>query len=109
MRPLAIVVFGAITASASASNTQTVQDNQDPRAVVLTRLNEHRTAAGLSTVEEDPELSKGCQAHADYISKNKGREELKGQGMHREAKSLPGYSEAGHVAAADSDIAFYGR
>jgi hypothetical protein len=71
---------------------------------VLARLNEHRKIAGLDPVVEDKELSKGCQLHAEYVSLNDGKDELEDGGLHREAKHLPGYTDAGDSAAPRSVI-----
>jgi len=67
-------------------------------AAVLERLNAHRKAAGLELVVDDPDLSRGCAAHADYLVKNVDQPSAQGLGLHSEDPRLPGYSKEGERA-----------
>jgi uncharacterized protein YkwD len=70
------------------------------------RINVFRKIAGLSPVALDPVLSKGCQAHADYLVTNSGHPSLEGLGSHDEDPKLPGFTEEGRRAGKSSDIFF---
>jgi uncharacterized protein YkwD len=70
------------------------------------RINVFRKIAGLEPVTLDPVLSKGCQAHADYLVKNSGHPSTEGLGGHDEDPKLPGFSEEGRRAGKSSDISF---
>jgi uncharacterized protein YkwD len=74
-------------------------------ARIVAQVNAYRKIAGVEPVSLDPELSKGCQAHAEYLARNHGRPELQGLNVHKEDPSLPGYSEEGARAAQASVIA----
>jgi hypothetical protein len=79
-------------------------DGLDRKAVE--RLNEFRKIAGLPAVTLDPALSKGCQAHANYLLKNIDQPSTQGLGAHDEDPKLPGYTEEGAKAGKSSDIHF---
>jgi uncharacterized protein YkwD len=66
---------------------------------MLARVNYHRRNAGLAPVKLDPELSKGCQLHARYLSRNANNPATRGLEMHREDPSLPGATPEGARAA----------
>lgn len=70
----------------------------------LLRLNQVREAAGLSKVTLDPKLTKGCQAHADYLVKNAAAIRTKGFNVNDEIDSLPGYTPEGQKAAQRSSV-----
>jgi uncharacterized protein YkwD len=70
------------------------------------RINVFRKIAGLNPVTLDPVLSKGCQAHADYLVTNSGHPSTEGLGGHDEDPKLPGFSEEGRRAGKSSDISF---
>ncbi len=73
-------------------------------ATVLHRFNAYRTAAGVPAVALDPALSRGCQAHADYLVRNAvvlARSKFR---VNDEDPSLPGFSALGQRAARQTDI-----
>jgi uncharacterized protein YkwD len=76
----------------------------DGIADVLQCVNFYRKAAGLEPVESDPGLSKGCQAHAEYLVKNAGHPSTQGLGAHDERADLPGFTPEGQRAGKASDI-----
>jgi hypothetical protein len=76
----------------------------DAETQALERINFFRKQAGLAAVTADPELSKGCLAHAQYLAKNADHPSAKGLGMHKEDPKLPGYTEEGARAGASSVI-----
>lgn len=94
-----------------AGNTQEVKAPAAPANIspevrrAWERVNELRRAAGLSPVELDPTLSKGCQAHAHFLNLNRGSAATRGMGAHSEKEGMPGYTEAGAAAAVNSVIA----
>jgi uncharacterized protein YkwD len=70
-------------------------------------LNDMRNAAKLPPVLVDAELSRGCQAHADYIAANRGHPKLATvAGLQDEDAALPRFSEEGKKAARASILAF---
>jgi uncharacterized protein YkwD len=73
---------------------------------VLAQVNGYRKEAGLPAVTLDAGLSRGCQAHADYLVRNEDQPSTQGLGGHDEDPKLPGYSEAGQKAGKAADIAF---
>jgi hypothetical protein len=77
---------------------------RDATDEVLTRINAHRRAAGLSPVVLDPALTNGCAAHAAYLVLNAGHPSVRGAGVHREDPTLPGFSDAGAEAGKHADI-----
>jgi uncharacterized protein YkwD len=85
---LAALAFGAVRLHAA-----------DPDAPALDKLNAARTAAGLAPVTLDPALSKGCLAHARYLSQNFEQMSKQGQPTNDELPAMPGYSEEGKSAA----------
>src|SRR5262249_606661 len=62
--------------------------------------------AGLNAVTLDPELTKGCLAHAQYLVKNAKDTSTHGLGAHNEDPKLPGYTDEGKKAGAAADIAW---
>ncbi len=68
------------------------------------RFNLARLSAGLPKVTLDPEVSKGCQAHADYLIRNAKQLGVKGFSANDEDPALPGYSAAGQKSARRSDV-----
>lgn len=71
----------------------------------LAKVNAYRARANLPAVALDPQLSRGCLAHARYIVLNADHPALQGLGAHDEDPKLPGFSEAGRQAGKASDIA----
>jgi uncharacterized protein YkwD len=71
----------------------------DQDATALEKLNAARTAAGLGAVALDPALSKGCLAHARYLSQNFEQMSKQGQATNDEVPAMPGFSEEGKAAA----------
>jgi len=75
-------------------------------AKILDRINTYRKTLGLNPIKRfDPALSKGCQAHAEYLVKNSNNPSTAGLGMHNEDAKLPGYSQEGERAGKNSVIA----
>jgi uncharacterized protein YkwD len=73
---------------------------------ILERVQAYRKAAGLKSVELDQDLSKGCQAHCNYLVVNDGKPELEGLKAHEEVMSLPAATPEGEKAGKSSDIAW---
>lgn len=71
---------------------------------VVARLNEMRRAAGLGAVTMDVDLSRGCQAHADYVIAHFA--ELDDKSMQSEDPARAGFSDEGQKAARASMLAF---
>ena len=67
---------------------------------VLEAVNAHRARAGLGRVRLSPALSKACDLHALYLSKN----EVKGLSGHDEDPKAAGYTEEGAKAGKRSVI-----
>jgi len=67
---------------------------------VLEAVNGHRTRAGLGKVRLSASLSRACDLHALYLSKNDAR----GLSGHEEDPKAPGYSEEGAKAGKRSVI-----
>jgi uncharacterized protein YkwD len=88
--------------------TFTTEDDSDKNGVLakkaLDRVNRYRAEAGLTPVTLDAELSRGCAAHARYLSLNLGHPATAGLGAHNEDLKLPGASELGRKAGLASDI-----
>ena len=63
------------------------------------RLNLFRKAAGLGPVALDPELSKGCQAHAHYLARNLDVAKPDTPDVYEEDPKKVGYSVEGERAA----------
>jgi len=80
------------------------QQEANPDAQALERINFYRKAAGLKPVTADPALSKGCLAHAQYLVTNAAQPSAQGLGMHKQDPSLPGYTKEGSKAAAAAVI-----
>jgi uncharacterized protein YkwD len=73
---------------------------------VLEQVNGYRKQVGVGAVTLDAALSRGCQAHADYLVRNEDQPSTQGLGGHDEDPKLPGYSEEGKKAGKAADIAF---
>jgi uncharacterized protein YkwD len=79
----------------------------------LTVLNGYRASLGVPPLTEDPTLSHGCLAHAEYLMTNyrqmfeEGRQP--GTLFHSEDESKPGYSSEGLAAAQASDVVYQPR
>lgn len=80
-------------------------DGKDFEAEVLDKVNAVRKVAGLSAVKADADLTRACQAHADYLIQNLEAAEKGKLNVHDEDAKLPGFSEAGRKAAKASVIA----
>jgi uncharacterized protein YkwD len=63
----------------------------------LGRFNELRKAAGLPPITLDESLTRGCQAHAEYLGRNLAAG--KDRPLNTEDPSLPGYTKEGKEAA----------
>ena len=74
-------------------------------AKALALVNGFRAHAGLKPVTLDETLSRGCVAHARYLSLNEGHPALQGLKAHDEDMSLAGASKEGQTAGKASDIA----
>lgn len=75
-----------------------------PDAEVLGRVNAFRKAAGLAAVQLDPDLSKGCMEHAEYMKKNKGTDAMEGLNAHTQRADLPGATAAGAACGKAADL-----
>jgi uncharacterized protein YkwD len=73
-------------------------------ARTLERLNAARTAAGLSVMTADPLLSRGCQAHAEYLVRNAALINAKKIGTNDEDPKLSGFTAEGKQSAHQSYI-----
>jgi uncharacterized protein YkwD len=76
-----------------------------PEARARDHLNALRAVAGLPPVAADPELCRGCLAHARYVATNSARLGKPGFSPDEEDESLPGFSEDGRRAAAAGILA----
>jgi uncharacterized protein YkwD len=74
-------------------------------AELVSQLNAHRARAGLGPVALDPSLSRGCLAHARYVSRNVNHPAVQGLGIHEQDKRLPGATPEGAKAGKGSVIA----
>jgi len=74
--------------------------------IVVDRLNEFRRVANVPEVAFDAELSKGCQAHADYLARNGVMRGKEGFVVNDEDPKLPGFSESGQEAARRTSVFF---
>lgn len=71
------------------------------------KLNEMRKFAKLAPLNVDVDLSRGCQAHADYVAANREHPKLAtAAGLKEEDPSLSGYGDDGKQAAKVSLVAF---
>jgi uncharacterized protein YkwD len=77
-------------------------------ARLVEAVNVYRRRAGLAPVRLDPELSRGCVAHAEYLARNVDQPATQGLGGHEEDAALPGYSEEGRRAGKSAVIAIGG-
>jgi uncharacterized protein YkwD len=74
-------------------------------ALLRDRVNQARRQAGLGEVVFDDGLSRGCQAHARYVSRNLGHPNVQGLGIHDEDDRLPGATPDGARAGKAAVIA----
>ncbi len=74
-------------------------------AAILARLNQIRKQAGLSPVELDAALSRGCRLHAQYLIANEKRPGAVGQGVQKEDPNYPKATPEGASAAKEALIA----
>jgi hypothetical protein len=81
------------------------QQKPDIDAQMLERINFYRKAAGQEPVAMDPELSKGCSLHAQYLVKNSNHPSTQGLGVHNEDPKLPGFSKEG-AKAGEASVSF---
>src|SRR5262245_24588073 len=95
-----LLTVSALCLTAAARADQPAADT-----AAVERLNAYRKAAGLAPVEQDADLSKGCQAHARYLAQNIAQLN-KGLRIDDEDPALPGFSEDGRRAAKASFSAF---
>lgn len=79
-------------------------DAKDFPAQALTKINAYRELIGLGPVKLDADLSAACQAHAQYLMKNRDAAFQNKINVHDEDPKLPGFSEAGKRAARASVI-----
>jgi hypothetical protein len=77
------------------------------QARVLEQLAAVRERVGLSPPTFDPELSRGAQAHADYLELNPDQK-LVWPDAHEQFQDRPGFSALGAAAGANSVISFRG-
>ena len=74
---------------------------------VVDRINFYRNIAGLDPVVLDPEISKACQAHANYLMRNNIRSSTHSlEEAHSENPNSPGYTKEGAKMAKLSDIGY---
>src|SRR5206468_2190030 len=73
------------------------KDPTDDIDAILKRLNALRKEAGLEPVELDLELSKSCQAHARYLSRN--LLDQPNLALREEDPALPGSTPEGRKVA----------
>ncbi|MFO0863583.1 MAG: CAP domain-containing protein [Gemmataceae bacterium] len=71
---------------------------------VVDRINEYRRKANVPEATLDDALSKGCQAHAEYLARNGDQRDKSGFDVNDESPKLPGFSELGQNAARRTDI-----
>jgi len=75
-------------------------------AKALDKINSYRKNAGLDPVILKAELSKGCLAHAQYLSRNNETLMAKGLSQTIEDPMLPGHTEEGSKAGKGALIGF---
>jgi uncharacterized protein YkwD len=80
--------------------------DQSTAQAVLRQVNGYRKRVGLEAVVLDPGLTRGCQAHADYLVRNADNPATQGLGGHDEDPKLPGFTEEGQKTGKAADIAF---
>lgn len=73
--------------------------------LVLRQINSVRAVAKLAAVTLDETLSRGCQAHAEYLARNLEHPKAQGLGVHEEDPALPGATKEGAAAGTASVIA----
>lgn len=72
----------------------------------LTRLNFWREQLGLDPVEEDPELTRTCQLHVDYLQQVAIDQGQPAYLSHQEDPAHPLYTEEGAQAGMDSVLSY---
>jgi uncharacterized protein YkwD len=101
MYALACVAVAACTLPAAGDKTK-----DDAAVKTVERVNKYRAAAGLAPVTLDLQLTRACQAHADYLAAHLNPLADKAGDPHAEKPGLPGYSKAGATAARMSVISY---
>lgn len=71
----------------------------DLHVQAIDKINAYRRLGGLPPVKADPTLSKGCQAHADYLLKNFDAALAGKINVHDEDQKLPSFTAEGRQAA----------
>jgi len=89
----------AIVLVAAVASADVTPDRQ-----ALEVVNRYRAAAGLSAVQLDGTLSKGCMEHAEYMRLNHGTDAMAGLNAHTQRPDLPGASKAGAACAKAADL-----
>lgn len=74
------------------------------KKLVLDRLNRYRTEAGLPAVELNDTLTRGCQLHAEYLTKNADQLMKMKASVNDENPLLDGFTSEGLRAARQSDV-----
>jgi hypothetical protein len=98
-----------VTTLVSAVPADVIAESQPPAPLapdqrVLARVNSYRARAGLAPVVLDPQLSKGCMEHAQYMKLNRGTDAMSGLNPHHQRPDLPGASKAGAVCGENADL-----
>lgn len=78
----------------------------DTSADGLALLNFYRSMLGLDSVTEDPEQSRTCQVHLDYLQAYAEAQGLPYYLEHQEDPASPDYSEEGNQAGIDSVLSY---
>jgi uncharacterized protein YkwD len=84
--------------------TQAAMSPEEAARMLAERLGAVRQALGLPAVVVDPELSKGCRAHAEYLVTNAAQRQQPGFSSNSERSDLPGYSADGERAARQAQL-----
>jgi hypothetical protein len=69
-------------------------------------VDRYRADVGLSPVNLDAKLSKGCMEHAEYMRLNKDSDAMVGLNAHRQRPNLPGASAEGAACGVAADLFF---
>ncbi|MFH0799433.1 MAG: CAP domain-containing protein [Pseudomonadota bacterium] len=77
---------------------------KSPSQRVLELVNQYRRQAGLEPVALNPELSKGCMEHAEYMRLNYGTAAMQGLNAHKQDPSLPGATPEGAECGRNADL-----
>lgn len=87
------------------TTTDPLRYRRERTVAALEQVNAVRRLADLPPVELDETLSRGCQAHADYVVRHLDHPSVQGLGIHEEDAKLPGFSKAGQRAGQNGVIA----